>query len=377
MTTLPRICFVGLANLPVLAKEYRALGIGGAALQQTLLAKALARRGFRVSMVVADYGQLDGAVWHDITTYKSYHPDEGLPGLRFIHPRWTRVWTALRNASADVYYVSCADPLVGQVVLFAKRHGRKVIFRVASDSDCDPRELRLDSWRHRTLYHYGLQRVDTILAQTVQQQQALLANYGRRSHLARSMSETADQLPGYSERDIGTLWVSNIRQLKRPDLLQDLARRLPELSFTMAGGPMAGSQQLYEQVRASAAAIPNLRFLGAVAYDQVNAHFGQARVFVNTSEVEGFPNTYLQAWNRGTPVVTFIDPDNLIAREGLGQVVTSMEEMRAAVKQLATDEAAWAAASARCIAFALQEFGEDKTLASYIEAIMSVAAAPS
>jgi hypothetical protein len=44
--TAPTICFVGLANLPVLAREYGQHGVGGAELQQTLLAKALAARGY-------------------------------------------------------------------------------------------------------------------------------------------------------------------------------------------------------------------------------------------------------------------------------------------------------------------------------------------
>src|SRR5262245_27629040 len=50
-------CFVGLDNLPVLEPEYRAHSLGGESVQQTLLARALARRGHEVSMVVGDYGQ--------------------------------------------------------------------------------------------------------------------------------------------------------------------------------------------------------------------------------------------------------------------------------------------------------------------------------
>ena len=55
-----RICFVGLDSLPVLAPEYQQHRIGGEQVQQTLLARALARRGFEVSMIVYDYGQADG-----------------------------------------------------------------------------------------------------------------------------------------------------------------------------------------------------------------------------------------------------------------------------------------------------------------------------
>ena len=108
---VPRICFVGLKNLGLLAPEYGRLGTGGAELQQTLLARALARRGFPVSMVVADYGQSDGAVWNGVQTYKAFRPEQGIPVLRFIHPRWTGLWSALARADADIYYTSCAGAL--------------------------------------------------------------------------------------------------------------------------------------------------------------------------------------------------------------------------------------------------------------------------
>src|SRR5258708_31104462 len=87
-----KICLVGLDNLPVLAPEYRQHTIGGESVQQTLLGRALARRGHDVSMVVADHGQRDGAEWEAIRVFKAYRPDAGIPVLRFIHPRWTGMW---------------------------------------------------------------------------------------------------------------------------------------------------------------------------------------------------------------------------------------------------------------------------------------------
>ena len=48
-----------------------------------------------------------------------------------------------------------------------------------------------------------------------------------------------------------------------------------------------------------------MTFHGAVPYRDAGALYSRARVLVNTSDVEGFPNTYLQAWASGTPVVAF------------------------------------------------------------------------
>ena len=58
---------------------------------------------------------------------------------------------------------------------------------------------------------------------------------------------------------------------------------------------MPGSESLYEQVRAAARQVPNVRFHGPIPYQEVGEFYERARVFVGTSEIEGFPNTYLQA----------------------------------------------------------------------------------
>src|SRR5258706_12067839 len=122
MRSAMKICLVGLDNLPVLAPEYREHVIGGESVQQTLLARALARRGHEVNMVAADYGQADGARWDAIRVFKAYRPDAGLPLLRFVHPRWTGIWSALARADAELYYTSCAGMLAGLVAAFCKRH---------------------------------------------------------------------------------------------------------------------------------------------------------------------------------------------------------------------------------------------------------------
>lgn len=369
----PRICFVGLENLPVLAPEFEQHGIGGEQVQQSLLAKAFVRRGFPVSMVVGDYGQQDGAIWSGVQVYKAYSAREGIPVVRFVHPRWTKLAGALRRAAADVYYVSCAGAQVGQVAMWAARNGRRMIFRIASDADCDPEQLLISFWRDRRLYEYGLRRAASILAQSVRQQALMQSNYGLDSSVAYMLVDAPERELSLAERNIALLWVSNIQPLKRPDMFLQLARGLNACAASMVGGTQPGALELFEQIRARASGVGNLTFHGPRPYRATNNLFDRARVFVNTSETEGFPNTFLQAWIRGVPVISFFDPDNVIRREGLGHAVGNLEEMASAAQRLATDAQAWLETSARCRAYIARHYSEDQILAPYISTVGRVA----
>jgi glycosyltransferase involved in cell wall biosynthesis len=358
-----KICFIGIDNLPALARGY-GQHIGGESVQHTLLAKALVRRGHEVSMVVADYGQSDGERWEGIRVFKAYRRDAGLRGLRFFHPRWTGMWSALSRADADLYYTSCADPLPSLLALYCRRHGKRFVFRCASDTDCDKSRLLLGSARDRWLYAYGLRRADAILVQSARQAQTLARSYALAGRVAGMLVEAPSSAPA---RDIDVLWVANIRRLKRPDRMLELADALRDATIHMAGGPLPDEEALFGEVRRAAARLTNVHFHGRLSYWDANALYARARVFVNTSDIEGFPNSYLQAWIRGVPVVTYVDPDRVIEREGLGVAARSPGHMRDAIRRLLADPVAWRAASERCRAFMAREYAEERVLATYLE----------
>jgi glycosyltransferase involved in cell wall biosynthesis len=370
--TLPSVCFVGLENLPALAPEYAHHPLGGAQLQQTLLARGLARRGWRVSMVVGDYGQPDGAAWADVTTYRAYRPRAGLPVVRFVYPRWTSVWSAMARADADIYYVSCAGMLLGEVALYARRRHRQVAFRVAHDTDCQPDKLLVPYWRDRLLYRYGLRHAGIILAQTAVQRALMRQNFGRECQVIPSLVAAADAAPPLAERDIDLLWISNIRPFKRPDLALELARLEPSLTLHMVGGRQPGSEPYYADIERQAAAQPNVVFHGHMPQASTYQLMARSRLFLNTSDSEGFPNTYLQAWARGTPTVARFDPDGVIGREALGSPVRDVAGMRAAVHALLENEALWQATSARCRSYVAAHHGEP-ALDAYAAALGALA----
>lgn len=364
-----KVCLLGLENLPVLAREYEQHGIGGEQVQQTLLARALVQRGHQVSMVTADYGQADGARWNGVQVFKAYRLADGIPVLRFIHPRWTGLWGALDRADADVYYTSCAGMQVGLVALFCRTRRRGFVFRLAHDRDADPARLLIRYRRDVWLYEYGLRRASVVLVQHGEQRRLLAQNYGLQSRVAEMFVEAPDTDLALNARDVPVLWVNNLRDFKRPDLFLALARRSLQHHFHMVGGEQPGFAELYASTRRDAAVQSNVSFHGRVPYHSVGRFYDRARVFVNTSDAEGFPNSYLQSWRRGVPVVAFFDPDSLIRREGLGYAVDSIEEMQRAIEKLLTDDMEWKLISERCRHYMETHHGDDAVLAPYVQAL--------
>src|SRR5687767_6447681 len=73
------ICFVAPYLWPVLARDASLQIVGGAEVQQAVIARLLARQGWRVTVISLDFGQPDGAEVDGIRVLKSHKPRAGLP----------------------------------------------------------------------------------------------------------------------------------------------------------------------------------------------------------------------------------------------------------------------------------------------------------
>ncbi|MGI9260384.1 MAG: glycosyltransferase family 4 protein [Woeseiaceae bacterium] len=321
---MPKICFVEPMTYSVLNPK-SSRSPGGEAVQHALLAREFARQGWEVSVVCRDIGQQDGEIIDGVRIWKTYHRDAGIPGVRFIYPRLTGLWRALGKADADVYFQSCAGLNTGVVAHYARLHGRKMVFRVAHDTDCIPDEVLVKNSRDRWLYEYGLNRTHLVSVQSDVQATALKDNYNLPSAIVNMVVQPPDESPD-TQKDIDVLWVNNLRAFKRPEIVYDIAKKMPDVRFVMIGSPMKGFEALYEDIRRAAAELPNLEYLGPVPYAKVNSYFARAKLFLNTSDSEGFPNSYLQAWIRGVPVISYFDPDGLIESQRIGATVASQDD---------------------------------------------------
>jgi len=359
------VCFVAPTTWPILSGDPAIRVVGGAEVQQSMIAPALARRGYRVSMICLDYGQEDVSHVDGISVYKVYRPDEGLPVLRFVHPRITTMWQALKRVNADVYYQRTAAVQTTITALFCRHHGKRSIYSAASDMDFVPGREEIRLGRDRWIFRYGLRRVDRVIVQNALQYENCLKNYGRTATLIPSCYEPP--AGAHADRKGYVLWVARMGASKRPELIVEIAKRLPHLRFVVVGGADKGAdgRGVFEAMQRAAKDVPNVELKGFVPYAQVDQYFNGARVQLNTSKFEGFPNTFLQGWSRGIPTVCFIDTGSREEGEPVCTIVSSVDEAAAQVARLMSDDVAWQRASNRCLAHFRRQHSIDAMLVRY------------
>src|SRR5690606_9813420 len=131
----PHVCFVAPSAFPLLARDPAIEVIGGAELQQVIVARGLAQRGYPVSMICLDFGQPDRVRIDGVQVLRAFRPNAGLPVIRFIWPRMTSIWNCLKQANAAIYYQRAAGVLTGIVAEYCRRSGRKSVFAAAGNPD--------------------------------------------------------------------------------------------------------------------------------------------------------------------------------------------------------------------------------------------------
>lgn len=253
------------------------------------------------------------------------------------------LYQALRQLRPTVIYQRGLKAYTGVCAFYCVRHGARLVFHIAHDSDVC-RE-RFASWDpaapvrrlERRIAEYGMGRANVIVAQTMDQKGMLWREYGLE---ATAVVPNFHPIPASdnSRREgepMRVLWVANFKRRKNPEIFVNLAEAFSErhdVTFVMIGrAGNEGYAQLHERMKR----LGNLEYLGELPIDRVNDELARSDIFVNTSSQEGFPNTFIQAWLRGTPVVScFVDPDGCLSRGKAGILAGSPEGLVSVIREL-------------------------------------------
>ena len=343
------VCFVAPYIFPTLVPNSGLPFAGGAEMQQALIARMLVREGYRVSALCRDFGQpaltlADGVELHRL-------PDadhRGLPGLRWLTPRLTDVARMLAKLNPHVVYVRTTTAYTTSAAWYARTRDRCFVFSGASDKDFARGRDRSISRRDWALFRLGLRFADRVLAQHRAQANDAKENLGIDADICPNF---LTEMPNLTANPTGpVVWVGSLSPVKQPLQFVELARRLPALRFEMIGGPQRDAQglRLAEELASEAAGVPNLLLRGHVPPADVGRMFDGASALANTSRMEGFPNTFLQAWARGVPSLSFVNPESAAGWSGT-MACDGIDDMQARLSELTSNALLWQRQSAHVL----------------------------
>ncbi len=350
-----RWCFFspGYRSLQVLAGD--SSNSGGAEAQVAHLAAALARLGNEVGLI---YG--DG---------KAQVQKQVIAGVTCIDaaPSWRRpsslaaFWSVMNDFAPEQLYARLPSDFLWIMGLFARRRGIRFLYAMAHDLHCTPwSAYDYKRWFHAPLYALGLLGADKIAIQHEHQLQLVRLVPRDRLMLVPNLVRSTRSAPReYAAAKYDAIWVGNFRPEKQLGRYLDLAEAFPERRFALIGGvDDTLDAAIWSSLKARLSELKNISFLGRRNSDEVLALIAQSKVLINTSTAEGFPNTMLEAWSAGVPVVSLsVDPGGVIKSEGLGLVGGDRETLLRDFLALADSEALNRELGARGLAYVRRRHG--------------------
>lgn len=348
LLTEMHICFISPKSYQVFDKTIKAT-FGGAEVQMAMLAEEFAKdTNNKVSMMVADYGQKDKINRENITFWICLHWKKRLPN------KWHTLLKTFVQIDADVYIkraLSLFSLMSACVMLWYCRQKKKVfVYMIAHDTEVDRRKwlYKIPWTKQLALYLF---RKSTLISQNTYQYE-YLKKQGITSTIIKSGYPIKTHHQDLDQKE-WVLWVGRSIGWKHPEYMIDIATKLPQYTFTIIC-PKASDQSSEEYLALQKQfAIPNVKFIEFVPFDDIDTYFAQAKVFVNTSDDEWFPNTFIQSRNNKTPVISLnVDPDHILRDQKCGIICNNdVSQIVPAIHKLLEDETFYKETQNKCTTY--------------------------
>ena len=336
-----KIAFFTLNAYDMLTGGHEGDAVGGAQLQQILIGKELANRGHDVYFV-----EYDG----------SMKKEEQIEGIQVVTKpvptgnELSRAITVVRGTTSvfnrtepDVCYRRSLDFEILPLSLIASMTDTRFVYGIAHDDELTHNPHKFSTGIKSTKLYWRMNRRALSNTSTVIAQNPIQYDLA-----TKRLKTTVHQIPNcYDANKVEPIdwgfkrpvvfWAARFEPWKQPELVAELAKELPEITFVMAGG--AGDKELYDDIKDQSQNINNLKLIGHVPFSEIDRYFAAADIFLNTSKKEGFPNTFLQAWSQNTPVVSLrVDPNNILSCQNIGFAANgSVIRLRNKIQELAND----------------------------------------
>jgi len=304
--------------------------VGGAAVEWYTWIRAFRKLGCEFGLLTWRGASNAVKKKYDFDFVESYDLNKGIPKIRLITYRIPSFYKSIKKYNPDFIMQGCATMNTGILAFIAKLLGKPFIHRIGSDMDVDGRIDRTFSKWYLSIYYYGIRNASHISCQNKYQYNILIKRYPNKSisilhnpYFIKEHSYTKNNEKEY------IAWVGNFRYEKNLPALAKIAVELPQYKFKIAGTKFAKTDEDSAKGLVKLEKLINVEFVGHITNDSIPEFLSKAYCLLNTSRLEGFSNTFLEAWAVGVPVISTknVNPDNIITDYNVGIITDSYEDL--------------------------------------------------
>lgn len=292
--------------------------VGGAELQLYHISAKLAERGHNIKFLTRTDSK------------ESIDKVELIPCLGDVDTIAKKIRVGLKmliqmdKQDSDIYFTSSDNMTPGLVSLYCILKGKKHVHRTVHKREIDKQIIKNNPVKG-IIHHLGLRSSDLIFVQCEEHEKMISDWFDPNTKIIRNSFVIGDK-PKSEKNQI--LWVGRRVRWKNPSMFLDLAESRPSENFVMISPCTSGSEEFYSKIRKRSKDISNLKLIERVPREEIQEYFDKAKIFVNTSDKEGFPNTFIESGLGKTPILSYkVDPDSFIEKNSCGYSCNGEQEL--------------------------------------------------
>lgn len=303
--------------------------IGGAAVEWYTWIRAFRKLGHDFGLLTYKGVSDELKKENDFDFVESYERNKGFPLIRRFTYRIPNNYKAIKKYNPDFVLQACATQNTGILAFISKLLNKPFIHRIGSDMDVDGRIDRSFSKWNSIIYYYGIRNASHISCQNQYQYKTLKEKYPEKSisilHNPYFIKEHNFSTNGKNY----IAWIGNFRYEKNLPALAKISQELKQYKFKIAGTKFKITDDDTRKGLDILKKLDNVEFVGHLDNKNIPEFLSNAYCLLNTSRLEGFSNTFLEAWSIGTPVVSTqnANPDNIISDHNVGIVAEDYDEL--------------------------------------------------
>lgn len=329
-------------SICIISKNHWNFARGGSELQCKYISEYINRNGRPIHYIFLNNDKINSInnniVLHGI---KVKNIEKWVGGVCYFYD----FYKILKKINPDSVYLRSFYEIAIPLLLYTKVKKRKVILHIPSSKIIEKLKYKIRGNLFRQFQLKLNKKLlirfsDKIIAQAQYQSDLMEKNFARKADNIIHNFHPVPSKINQAKKARQIIWVANFRVNKHPEIFINLAKeeKFQDIEFIMIGKNPKNSWT--EHILKSIEDVPNLTFYGEKDLEFVNNCIAQSLILINTSDYEGFPNTYIQAWMRAVPVISLnIDPDNLMQHHGLGFKSENVNQMVQDIQLLLTNEA--------------------------------------